>query len=149
MKCNLFNGILISSLLFGILDIGFFIYGWTTLEDMDYYKDNIYCGSYYDYCFYSNLVFLMSILLVLSLICCYRGCLLGLILVSLATIGLNMGVGLYNFTTKNTLCDYDCETNCHDLDKYGDNLTIFFITNLSYIGIMIIFGICGFLCKFY
>jgi hypothetical protein len=124
MKCNLINYFLLSSLILGVLDIGFFIYSSLELYDLRLLKDNVNCNDYYNYCFNTSFIFLMSILVLLSFICCIK-----------------------IFQLYLCLCCYiDCRNNCQELTNYGDNFTIFMITNLSCLGVILI-GYIIFSCK--
>ena len=146
MKCNLTNYILLSSLVFGLLDIGFFLYGSITLTNMTYYRRNIHCIEYFDYCSISNLVFIGSILVVFGFVC-FSKCLKWMpIFLFVSNIFLNIGVGIHNFVDKNRLCNIECQDHCKNLVNYGNNFTIFMITNLSCLGVILICSLI-FICK--
>lgn len=138
MKCNLVNYFLLSSILLGVLDIGFFVYTSTTLYDLQYLRHSIHCSSYYNYCVYTSLIFLLSILVVLSFVCFTKDKPLIPLFMVLANIGFNLGIGIDNFVNKDTLCDNNCRIHCPDLNNYGDIFTIFMITNLCCLGVILI-----------
>ena len=146
MKCNLINYFLLSSLILGVLDIGFFIYSSLELYDLRLLKDNVNCNDYYNYCFNTSFIFLMSIVVLLSFICCIKILPVIPMFMLFINFGVNIGIGIDNFINKNTYCDIDCRNNCQELTNYGDNFTIFMITNLSCLGVILI-GYIIFSCK--
>ena len=130
--------LLFSSLFLGLLDLGFFMYTSITLYDLSYLRHSIHCSDFHNYSVYSSLVFLLSILVILSFLCFMRkkpGVPIFMILVNFFS---NLGVGIYNFINKETLCDNECRSNCSNLNNYGDIFTIFMITNICCISIILI-----------
>ena len=146
MKCNLANFFLLSSLILGVVDLGFFIYGSVELYDLRLLKDSIHCSGYYNYCFYTNFIFLLSILVVLSYVCCVKRWAILPYIILFFNFAFNLGIGIDNFVNKNNYCGLECRNNCVDLINYGNNFTIFMITNLSCFGAMLI-GFIVFSCK--
>ena len=146
MKCNFTNYLFLSSILFGLLDLGFFLYGSITLTDMAHYRFNVHCVEYFDYSSISNLVFLGSIIVVASFVCSKRCNNKVPFIIFLINIFLNIGVGIHNFIDVNRLCNSECHEHCPDLVTYGSNFTIFMITNLS---CLLIILLCSFIfiCK--
>ena len=146
MKCNLTNYFLLSSLILGVLDIGFFIYSGIELYDLRLLKDSIHCSNYYNYCFNTSFIFVLSILVVFSYVCCIKKWPVIPAIMLFINLAFNLGIGIDNFVNKNTYCDLDCRNHCQELTNYGDNFTIFLITNLSCFGAILI-GSTIFACK--
>jgi hypothetical protein len=146
MKCNFTNYLFLSSILFGLLDLGFFLYGSITLTDMAHYRFNIHCVEYFDYCSLSNLVFLGSIVVVASFVCSKKYYQVMPFVLFISNIFLNIGIGVHNFLDVNRLCNSECEAQCQDLVTYGNNFTIFMITNLSCLGVILLCSLI-FVCK--
>jgi hypothetical protein len=138
MKCNIINYFLLSSLILGVLDIGFFIYGSVDLYDLRLLKNSIHCSDYYNYCFYTNFIFLLSILVILSFVWFVKSWPVIPLIMLFINLSVNLGIGIDNFVNKNNYCDIDCRNHCAELTNYGDNFTIFMITNLSCFGAILI-----------
>tara|TARA_B100000674_G_C37803206_1_gene897484 strand:+ start:345 stop:785 length:441 start_codon:yes stop_codon:yes gene_type:complete len=146
MNCNLTNYFLLSSLLLGLLDLGFFLYGSIFLTGQAHLRFNIHCVSYFDYCIFNNLVFLGSIVVLGSFIFCNKRLKWVPILLLCLNVVANIAIGVYNFVEKDVLCNSECVQHCETLVNYGNNFTIFMITNLSCLGV-ILFGSLFFTCK--
>jgi hypothetical protein len=146
MKCNITNYFLLSSLILGVLDVGFFIYGSVELYDLRSLKHSIHCSDYYNYCFCTNFIFLLSILVIVSFICFAKSRKTIPIIMLFINLAVNLGIGIDNFLNKNNYCDVECRNHCQELTNYGDNFTIFMITNLSCLGVILI-GSTIFACE--
>ena len=145
MKCNFVNYFLLSSLALGILDLGFFTYSSVELYELHFLRHSIFCSSFYNYCIYSSFIFLLSILVILSFVCCLKNRPYIPMFLILANLGFNLGVGIDNFVNRNIFCDSNCRNHCPELANYGDNFTIFMITNLSVLSVIFL-GSTIFLC---
>jgi hypothetical protein len=123
-----------SSLLITTINLVFFIYGMDKISHLsEIAKED--CLKYFKYNVGVICLFAFSLVVSFSYLCC--GTLTSTILYILNSIGLT-SMAIHRYIKKENLCDYECEMKCTDLVNLGNNVEIFFITDLSIICLTVV-----------
>lgn len=124
------------SVVLGIVNIGFFIYGVDYLNNLP--KDlDTECKYYMDYNIFTMFLFLVSVLVMMGYLCC--GKIINIIFIIINGISLYVA-GIHRFSTLNKLCNEDCRKKCDNLVTFEKKINYFYGTDM--VLLLILFILC-------
>ena len=137
---NIFIG---SSLLLCLVNLSYFVYGFHSIHQLsETIKSD--CRTYFHYNIGVLSLFAFSLIVFSGYLFCST--FTSHIMYILNAIGLST-MAIHRYVKKDSICDYKCEMSCGDLVKLGDNLEIFFISDLAIISLTVLVILCVFIAK--